>query len=403
MSKRKKTTITTLSIAVLATYVMPNISFVVNPALQGLATEVYPNLSFSTVSLLSTVMSLMMIPSSLIVGAVVGRKVGYRPMAVLSGLCIIIGGVLPFFITSFPFVLMCRAVVGIGIGITFPLQGSLIPALFSEDKRPGLFGAGATTMSICGILYQILSGFMADIGALYPWLVHLLIIIPLLCVIFFLKEPEPQVENEKTDTDSKKDSGKLPKRVVFIFIAHALLFMASYPILLNMTSILAYRNLGTASLSGIISSMWTVGGVLAGIIFGKLNEISGKYIVPIGCAEWILGVAVLAFGHTVPLLFAGTLICGIAVQTCWPATINNYSLYVPKDKLGIASALYTSGMCLGCFLCTYFNIFAFSVSGSSDPQIVMKYGLIIAAIVGVIWSIIEIRKPTEALAKEINY
>lgn len=367
--------------------------------LGALNSDIYPSLTYGTVALLSTAASLMMIPSSLIAGAMVGKAVRYKTLAIVSALLILLGGIGPFFVTAFPFALLCRMIVGLGIGITFPLQNTLIPGLFEEERRPALFGAGSAIMSVTGILYQIISGYAVSAGATVPWLIHGIMIIPLLLILLFLREPDQKVK-ETADVQTAVVTEKMPGRCIFIFFAHALLFMASYPILLNISLIMEYGNYGSTALGGTISSMWTVGGVLAGLIFGGIAKKAGKFTVPIGCMEWAVGTGILAIANNVSLLFIGTLICGVAVQTCWPGTMNNYGKYVPASKLGVASALYTSGMCLGCFLSSYFTTFAQRLAGSDNPQAPLRVGFVIALATAVVWSFLEITVPSERLAEK---
>ncbi|MBW9173049.1 MFS transporter [Clostridium estertheticum] len=166
-------------ISVMAVYFAANVIFVVNPPMQAFATQLYPNVSYSNVLLISTLSSLFMIPGSLISGAVLGKKISFKHMAILSLGSIIIAGILPYFIRNFAFVLVMRVIVGLGIGLGFPLQSTLAIKLFGEKERPGILGLGSFFMG-GGILYQIVSGAVCTMNAAYSWLVHGILIILLL-------------------------------------------------------------------------------------------------------------------------------------------------------------------------------------------------------------------------------
>ena len=383
----RKRSIHAITFAVLAIYLMPNISFVPGPALSALQAEIYPSLDFASVSLLSTITSLMMIPSSLTAGVIIGKQMKYKTAAILSAVCITFGGVLPYFVPVFPVALTARAVVGAGIGITFPLTNMLIQGLFMEGERPGLLGMGAAIQSASGILYQVLSGFLTARGARIPWLLHLVILIPLFLILLYLKEPEPAAGEKGGPTAA------MPLRPVLICVLHCLLFMGSYPILLNISLVMEYGRYGSAALGGIISSMWTIGGVLAGLVFSTMQRKIGKFTIPVGCALWAAGCGIFAAAGNVAMLLTGTLLCGSAIQICWPAVMNQYTRSVPPDRLGLASALYTSGMCLGCFLSTYFSAFALKAMGTDNPQATLFPGFLTVLAAGTLWSILEITKP----------
>lgn len=64
--------------------------------------------------------------------------------------------------------------------------------------------------------------------------------------------------------------------VFLISIAWGLIFMVYNPMGLNMSSILVSEGIGNETLAGTIGSLYTVGGMVAGVIFGKLYHHLGK-------------------------------------------------------------------------------------------------------------------------------
>ena len=48
--------------------------------------------------------------------------------------------------------------------------------------------------------------------------------------------------------------------------------MVNYPLLVNMSTIIITDNLGDAASAGVVLSMFTVGGMIAGAIFGKVYQ-----------------------------------------------------------------------------------------------------------------------------------
>lgn len=86
-------------------------SMIVGPALADLAAA-YPNVPYANILLISTIPQLCGIPVSLITGKIAGSKVKYKTLAAT---CALIGGVLPFFIRSFPIILLSRVIFGLYI------------------------------------------------------------------------------------------------------------------------------------------------------------------------------------------------------------------------------------------------------------------------------------------------
>ena len=71
-------------ISVLAVYFAANVIFIMSPAMNSIATNLYPDIEYGTVLMLSTISSLFMIPGSLLAGAVLGKKIGFKQMAVIG-------------------------------------------------------------------------------------------------------------------------------------------------------------------------------------------------------------------------------------------------------------------------------------------------------------------------------
>lgn len=377
-------------ISLMAVYFAANVIFVTSPALNSWATQLYPDIPYSTVLFLSTISSLLMIPGSLAAGAVLGKKIGFKTMAVVSLGGIIIAGCLPFFIRNFTFVLVMRAVVGFCIGLGFPLQSTLSLKLFNDDERPAVLGKATFVMACGSIFYMLVSGYVCDIDSAYAFLVHGVLIIPLVLVIIFLKETERDSQEGTAAADGKGD--KLPLMAVFASAMFMFIFFAFYPVLLNMSAIIEYEGIGAAAITGIISSLYTIGNAIAGLVFAGLYKKAGKYIIPVGVVLWVIGMAVFSLGSGIIPIVIGVVLSGLAAQIVWPGTVNSFSEYVPAGKQSMATAIFVSGMNIGCFCTTFFISGVAAVTGNANPRIPCQVGLIIVAVFAVIWSVAEVRR-----------
>lgn len=384
-------------ISLLAVYFAANVIFITTPVLNLWATEVYTGVPYSTVLFLSTISSLLMIPGSLIAGAVLGKKVRYKTMAVISMGGIIIAGCLPYFIRNFAFAIVMRAIVGFCIGLGFPLQSTLALKLFDDAQRPGVLGKATISMSVGAIVYMLLSGYVADFHAADSFLVHAILIIPLVLVLIFLEEPEPEKETAVVENKQKE---KLPGMALFASAMFMFIFFAFYPVLLNMSAIIDYEGIGSASISAVISCLYTIGNAIAGFIFAALYKKTGKYTIPVGVALWALGAGVFAFGNGIVAIILGVILCGIAAQIVWPATVNSFSEYVPAGKQSMATAIFISGMNVGCFLTTYFISAVAAITGNENPRIPCQIGVVIIVIFAVIWSVVEMKREHKNVTTE---
>lgn len=209
-------------------------SMIVGPALADLAAA-YPNVPYANILLISTIPQLCGIPVSLITGKIAGSKVKYKTLTALAATCALIGGVLPFFIRSFPIILLSRVIFGLSYNISVPLTNSLPLLYFDKQKAANLMGIGATAQSVTGTLVHFLAGVVCAVNVHLTWLVHLYLAIPLIGILICLPEPEKQ-ENAKEVQEVKKEKT-------------------------DMSAIVTSNGLGTAAVAGTILSGYTIGGM----------------------------------------------------------------------------------------------------------------------------------------------
>lgn len=384
-------------IALLAAYFAANIIFIMSPAINVMSTELFPDKSYTAILLISTISSLCMIPGSLVAGAIL-NKIGFKKLAVISLGGIAIFGTACAFTNSLGLIYVFRGIVGFCLGLGFPLQGTMSLQLFNDKERPKYLGWATVSLAAGSVFYMMVSGALADHSARYSFMFHLVALIPMILIVIFLKQPtaEEIAANNVEAPSQVPEHGKMPGYAVFTAVMFALVFFAFYTVLLNMSSICAYENIGGAAVAGALLSVYCIGNMCGGFLFNPLSKAAKGLVVPIGLLLWIAGTACVAFGHSVFMIVLGALLSGTAVQTVWPGTVNTYSEYVPKDKQSMAVAIFVSGMNIGCFLTTYFIQAVMNMTGSDSPRVPVQYGFFIVLIAGLIWAVIEAKRGRNA-------
>lgn len=384
-------------IALLAAYFAANIIFIMSPAINVMSTELFPDKSYTAILLISTISSLCMILGSLVAGAIL-NKIGFKKLAVISLGGIAIFGTACAFTNSLGLIYVFRGIVGFCLGLGFPLQGTMSLQLFNDKERPKYLGWATVSLAAGSVFYMMVSGALADHSARYSFMFHLVALIPMILIVIFLKQPtaEEIAANNVEAPSQVPEHGKMPGYAIFTAVMFALVFFAFYTVLLNMSSICAYENIGGAAVAGALLSVYCIGNMCGGFLFNPLSKAAKGLVVPVGLILWIAGTACVAFGHSVFMIVLGALLSGTAVQTVWPGTVNTYSEYVPKDKQSMAVAVFVSGMNIGCFLTTYFIQAVMNMTGSDSPRVPVQYGFFIVLIAGLIWAVIEAKRGRNA-------
>jgi len=385
-----KTLPATAKMGVLSLFLIAQAAFIVNPALSGLAAQ-YSNIPYTSILLISTLPSLLMVPFSLIGGAVAGKKIPYRTLGILSVILAMGGGIIPFFVHSFPVVLASRVIFGIGNGLSMPLGNALIMRLFSKDKTAGMLGAGNVMQNVTGVVIQNLAGIVCARNLNATWLVHLFLAIPLVLIVLFLPEPEKEAP---AAAEEKQPKQKLPGSVYVISAAYGLMFAAYYPLLLNMSAIVEGEGLGTAAIAGTILSFYTIGGMVAGAIFGSMYKLAGKrWTAPLTLLLYVGGMFIAYIGHSIPMLMAGTLISGVGIFCLWSAAMMDFQAIVPPDSLAAASGIFVALLNTGSFCASFFAGLAARLTRSDSPRTVVLCGTIVCLVIAVIWTLSKLRRP----------
>jgi len=350
----------------------------ITPAIQSII-EAHPGLPVTTVLLVSTLPSLLVIPASLIAGAVAGSKVKYKALASVGIALFVIGGVLPAFINNnFTVILVERAIFGIGLGIISPLGNALILGLYEGQERASKLGLWTIIANVGGIVLQFLGGWFAGMKWYYSFYPHALGIISLILVLMFLPEPGLHGAGESAE----RPKAKIGKKVWLISVLFGISMLLIYPLLVNMSTYLQLRGFGGSAVSGVVLSFYTIGGMLAGVAFGKLYKVSGRYIIATAAITMAIGLAIVLYGPNIVLVTIGVTLAGFAFSILMPAVMMIIGMVVNPESFAVASSVLIAVMNLLAFLSTYWIGLIGNITGDAVVAPI-SVGMIIFAVAGI--------------------
>lgn len=361
---------------------------ILTPALQNIA-EAFPDVPFTTLLLISTLPSLFIVPGSIVSGALAGTKVKYRTLVILGLVLFVIAGTIPYFQKDFTLILVSRAIFGIGLGIIFPLGSALILKLYEGQKRANMLGLSNMIMNIGGIGLQMGGALLCAISWRYSFLAHLVAIVSLLLVFFLLPEPEQDA------SEANAPKVKMPWGVYGVSLLIAVNTLLMFPMLVTMSTIIIGEKLGNAASAGVVLSTFTVGGMVGGAIFGKVNQILGRFALGVGLIISGLGIGIVYFGHSLTMLTVGALVIGIGGFIVIPAAMMILGKIVPPAGFGAASGILMAALNLGGFISPFYMKLLVDVSGITDIRFPLLFGFIADLILGAVVLLFTKLKSTE--------
>ncbi len=369
-------------ITILSIFFLGSTQLIINPALQDLSRQ-YADIPYTRIVMLATIPNLMVALLAAPTGRLAGKKVDYKTLVIVAGIISALGGALPFFLHNFQGVFATRVLFGVGVGIATPLGNAIIMRLYEGNQRATMIGLGSTVMCGAGIIYQALSGYVTVINVKYFWLVHLVVLVPVLLTLFFL----PDMKEEKEIINNEKAKGtRLPASVYWLSIGFGMVFMCFYPLMLNMSSIVAAKNIGDAATAGTILTMYTVGGMIGGLAFGYFYRIVKDYALFILFGIQIIGLAICNFTESIALLMCGTFLNGLAVFMLSSTVLLEIGRHVTKEQSSAATGMMMAIWNFGTFSSTLYMSAISKLSGNDSPSFPVFLGMIFTIFIGIIWS-----------------
>ena len=382
-----------LKIAVLSVFFVQMGVGTITPALANIAAA-FPDIPFTTLLLVSTLAVLMSVPATLISGRLAGSVVSYKTLLIVGMILFLGGGVAPYFMatSSFTAILIVRAIFGIGLGITVPLGAALIIAFFDGEERAQMMGLSNVIANVGGILFQLLGGFAATASWELAFLVHGLGIITLIFVLFL---PEPAKVPVQAAGEAKP---KMPASVYGFAAAIFFIMALIYPMLVNMSSIIAGSGMGGAGDAALVLTMFTVGGMLGGFIFAKVFGIFKKNSLTLGLAMLTLAMASIGFGSSIAFMYIGTTVAGIGFSFIMPTVFMDLGTAVHPSQMPTASGIIMACLNIGGFCSAYMFAFIAGIAGMTESiKFPFYVSMSVFAVATIAYLLI---KPKEAVAPQ---
>lgn len=382
-----------LKIAVLSVFFVQMGVGTITPAIANIAAA-FPDIPFTTLLLVSTLAVLMSVPATLISGRLAGSVVKYKTLLIVGMILFLGGGVAPYFMatSSFTAILVVRAIFGIGLGITVPLGAALIISFFDGEERAQMMGLSNVIANVGGILFQLLGGFAATASWELAFLVHGLGIITLILVLFL---PEPAKVPAQAAGEAKP---KLPGSVYGFAAAIFFIMALIYPMLVNMSSIIAVSGMGGAGDAALVLTMFTVGGMLGGFIFAKVFGIFKKNSLTLGLAMLTLAMASIGFGSSIAFMYIGTTVAGIGFSFIMPTVFMDLGAAVHPSQMPTASGIIMACLNIGGFCSAYMFAFIAGIAGMTESiKFPFYVSMSVFAVATIAYLLI---KPKEAVAPQ---
>jgi len=158
----------------------------VAPAL-GLIQEYFADIDRSLVQMIVSMPALFIAGTNLFLFKPLCKRFRARTLLIIGLLLYTVFGCMAGLFSNIYMVLICRAFVGVGVGIIMPLSTGLLSFYFTKDKQGPLMGYSSALNMMGGVIATLIAGALAMISWRLSFLVYFYAITRDRCVNVFRK------------------------------------------------------------------------------------------------------------------------------------------------------------------------------------------------------------------------
>ena len=288
--------------------------------IMGDLSKIFPKVSELEIQMLTSLPSLLIIPSILFAGKIAERA-GYTKVLFVGLLLFFVSGVLYLFSNNVTALILISALLGIGAGMIIPLSTALISRFFTGSYRTRQFGYVSAISNLTLVVATALTGYLADISWKLPFIVYLLPIVSLILLPQISREEGSDyatTNNEKSTGNhvNSRDSintGALLSNMWYYFLITYIVLVIS----LNLPFLLESYGYRSES-SGVLISLFFLAIMLPGFFIAFFKRYFGgsvrfSSLVIIGA-----GLAMLLAFHSFATMAIGCLVAGLGYGIAQP-------------------------------------------------------------------------------------
>jgi MFS family permease len=280
---------------------------------------------------------------TLILNPKLTQKFGVRHVVVFGLLLSGIFGALPALSASFAWLMVCRAILGLGIGLFSPHAISLIAHVYHGEFKTRLMGyqtgisalGNAVLLAIAGILIAL--SWRAVFG-LY------LLLIPLAGLAYRMIPKRTSLAPTKQTVRQK-----LPRLQISLCLLAFVTYLIIWGVQLKLPALFVQHHLGNSQLANWTLSAMNLGGLLAGLTFGRVHRKLASKTLTLGYLGAAISVLVMLFSKQPAIAIFGAIFFNYIYSYTGPYLVWRSSLNLSDHLIDLVSSTLTIATIISAF------------------------------------------------------
>ncbi len=256
----------------------------------------------------------LFIALSAIVAGLIIDKFGRLKLLGIALILYAIGGSSGYWLDNIYLILAGRAVLGVSVGISMTIVTTLVADYYQGQERQKFAGTQIAVMSLGGIVFITLGGFLADINWRMPFLLYFFSILILPFTYLYLREPAKDLEIKAANKSIKS-----PKIIWFVFINILLMWVIFFIIPVQVPFYLKSIGVEKNALIGIAIASATLFSAVSAFSYSKIkNKLSFQQVFCLGYFLMAIGFAGIALSSSYIMALTGILLVGLGMGVLIP-------------------------------------------------------------------------------------
>lgn len=326
-----------------------------SPLLSSIS-NTYPNTNPMYIKSLVTIPSLLVIVISFVMSRFSHRTNNAKKIVLVGIFTYFCGGILPLvFDMSFLWLIICRIILGIGLGIIAPYAISIIIDCYNGVERTKMLGLAGAMNNLGTVTAVLFAGFFGKNNWKYGLLIYILALLSfLLFFIYFPRKSNTEkLSNERT---KKKSSIVWSKGIVITYLQ---IFWGTLTYFIIPTSLSFYLSTvvhnSNTTLTGVLLAATAFVGVISGMCFKYIVNGLGAYTQYVVFLLFFVSMMLLATCSNIYIFLISLGLSGLSLGLALPLFNQNVVSYTSTKSMEIkAVTIGTSLIFLGQFISPFF-------------------------------------------------
>lgn len=286
----------------------------------------FPAASVSAVQYLMTFPNLMVVGVSMI-AARLAERISKRTIAATGLIFAAAAGILSFcFHFSLLILYLWAGMLGMGAGLVVPMANSLISDYFEGSDRDAMLGYQTGAANAGSMAMTYLGGMLAAVSWYMDYLVYLLALPGLFLTIRYV--PKQNIKQEDALTERKAKITLHKSDFCFCIVA-AVYMLMFYLGPTNIALFLKEKQIGDTMTAGTASALILFGGMMMGMLFGKLAGKIGRHTITLGFFMLFAGYMLIFGKEQILWIYLGCFLLGTSNPLVMPQCMGGV---VSEDK-----------------------------------------------------------------------